>query len=92
MELRRFPAYQLRNGDNGVHAVQSFFPRMSQCFVRFFCASCEGLIGQYVAAVSANQPGQFPKTLSSKPCDRREKHSVQFAHIHIFMYVHITPP
>ena len=35
----------------------------------FFHVSCEGLPGQQVATVSANQPGEVPKTLSSKPYD-----------------------
>ena len=43
---------------------------LSQDFVMFFHVSCEGLPGQEVATVSANQPGELPKTLSSKPCDR----------------------
>ena len=36
----------------------------------FFHVSSEGLPGQWVATVSANQPEELPKTLSSKPCDR----------------------
>ena len=38
----------------------------------FFHVSCEGLPGQYVATVSANQLEEHPKTLSSKPYDRKD--------------------
>ena len=54
-------------------SVQSVFSGLSQSFDMFLNVSCKGLLGQYVAAESANQPGEFPKTTSSKPCDRPEK-------------------
>ena len=44
--------------------VQSGASYLSQGFVMFFHASCEGLPGQLVAIVSANQLGELPKTLS----------------------------
>ena len=43
---------------------------LSQDFIMFIHVSCQGLPGQYVATVAANQPEELPKTLSSKPCDR----------------------
>ena len=34
------------------------------CYV--FCVSCEGLLGQQIAAGSAHQPGEFPKEYSTR--------------------------
>ena len=39
-------------------------------FAMFFCVSCEGLLGQYVAIVEAHQPGELPK---SSPCEWLDK-------------------
>ena len=41
--------------------VQSGASPHSWYFVMFLFASCEGLLGQWVARVSAHQPGNFPK-------------------------------
>ena len=57
-------------GENRIFSTQVSRWDLSQGFVMFFNVSCEGLPGQQVATVSANQLGEILETLSSKPCDR----------------------
>ena len=65
-----------RGGQNRHMYTAERFSRLSQCFVTFSGISFEGLPGQYIAAVSAHHPGEFPKSSSTKPCDRREKNAL----------------
>ena len=49
-------------------SYSGFHPLVRNVLLQLFAKSCEGLLGQNVAKVSAHQPGEVPKSSSLKPC------------------------
>ena len=55
-----------------IGTVQFEAARHSQGFEDKNVGSSPGLLGQYVATVAAHQPGELPKSSSSKPSERSD--------------------
>ena len=72
--IRKLPALKRFTHHPSCHVclfedVQRYSSTLSQCFVTVVAKSCEGLLGQLVATVADNQPGEIPMSSSLKPCD-----------------------
>ena len=62
-----------------VSLYSGFHPLVRNVLLQLFAKSCEGLLGQNVATVSAHQPGEVPKSSSLQPYQRVDENRCIFS-------------